>query len=113
MITKTMTDVAYLVLEKSKSPLKFDKLWTKVCQKMDYDTTIAEKKVAQFYNNMMLDARFVFVRSKWDLRERRKYDEVHIDASEIIIDEEEDEKIDKVSLLDDNYNKESSQDDEY
>ena len=48
----------------------------------------------------MLDSRFASLEgNKWDLRHRRKFDEVHIDTSEIAMDDEDlDETLDKSGL---------------
>ena len=48
----------------------------------------------------MLDNRFASLNNnKWDLRNRRKYDEVHVDTSDIEIDDEDsDELIDDSGL---------------
>ena len=48
----------------------------------------------------MLDSRFASLEgNKWDLRNRRKFDEVHIDTSEIAMDDEDiDETLDKSGL---------------
>lgn len=86
----SMNDVAYKILYSKKKSMTFSNLWTEVCKKMEYTESLAEKKLVQFYNNMMLDNRFVSVeQNKWDLRERRKFDEVHIDTSAIIIEDDD------------------------
>ena len=48
----------------------------------------------------MLDSRFASLEgNKWDLRNRGKFDEVHIDTSEIAMDDEDlDETLDKSGL---------------
>ena len=58
------------------------------------------KKKSQFYSELMLDSRFASLEgNKWDLRNRRKFDEVHIDTSEIAMDDEDlDETLDKSGL---------------
>ena len=58
------------------------------------------KKKSQFYSELMLDSRFASLEgNKWDLRNRRKFEEVHIDTSDIVEDEEDiDDPIDKSGL---------------
>ncbi len=112
---KSMTDVAYDVLSTNKSSLVFGKLWTQVSE----ITGANMSKMAQFYTNLTLDNRFVSLEeNKWDLRERHKYAESHIDFSEIEvddddIDEEENEngeENEESSEEDDDYSKESEED---
>ncbi len=67
---QTMTDVAYTFLSK-------------------------RKKESQFYSELMLDTRFASLdNNKWDLRNRRKFDEVHVDTSDIELDDDDEEDVD-------------------
>lgn len=94
-ISRSMTDVAYDILGKKKKSLDFKRLWQEVCKKLDYDDSIANKKLVQFHNNIMLDNRFATVENnKWDLRSRRKFEEVHVDTSTIIIEDDDELEID-------------------
>ena len=88
-VSQSMTDVAYQCLSKRKKEIDFAKLWEKL-----------RKKKSQFYSELMLDSRFASLEgNKWDLRNRRKFDEVHIDTSEIAMDDEDlDETLDKSGL---------------
>ena len=53
-----------------------------------------KRKKSQFYSELMLDNRFASLdNNKWDLRNRRKYDEVHVNTSEIEIDDEENDEL--------------------
>lgn len=90
-MNKSMVDIAYKVLSKMKNGVKFDKLWIKVCHNYGEETIDDKRKYIQLYNNIMLDNRFVLVDNKWDLRERRRYDEVHIDTSAIILEDDDKE----------------------
>ena len=89
MTTKSMTDVAYAVLAKRETSLKLKNLWKAVCKELKYDEQMANNKIVQFYNNIMLDNRFVALDDKFDLRARRKFDEVCVDTNSIILEEEE------------------------
>ena len=43
----------------------------------------------------MLDTRFASLdNNKWDLRNRRKFDEVHVDTSDIELDDDDEEDVD-------------------
>lgn len=95
-----MTDVAFNCLSKKKKEVEFIKLWAEVAKQMDIPEEKQRKKKSQFYSELMLDSRFASLEgNKWDLRNRRKFDEVHISTSDIDEDEEDsDEPIDKSGL---------------
>ncbi len=98
--TQSMTDVAFNCLSKKKKEVEFIKLWAEVAKQMDIPEEKQRKKKSQFYSELMLDSRFASLEgNKWDLRNRRKFDEVHISTSDIDEDEEDsDEPIDKSGL---------------
>ncbi len=97
---QTMTDVAYIYLSKRKREIEFAKLWAEVSKTMKIPEEKLKRKKSQFYSELMLDNRFASLdNNKWDLRNRRKFDEVHVNTSEIEIDDEEnDEPIDDSGL---------------
>lgn len=97
---QTMTDVAYTYLSKRKREIEFAKLWAEVSKTMKIPEEKLKRKKSQFYSELMLDNRFASLdNNKWDLRNRRKFDEVHVNTSEIEIDDEEnDEPIDDSGL---------------
>ncbi|MBR2067036.1 MAG: DNA-directed RNA polymerase subunit delta [Solobacterium sp.] len=93
----TMTDVAVNCLLKRKRELEFKKLRTEVAKTMKIPEEKMLQKKSQFYSELMLDNRFASLENnKWDLRNRRKFEEVHIDTSDIEIEEDEDDMIDPV-----------------
>ena len=83
---KSMADVAYDIMLTKKRAIQFNKLWeevSKICK-------VSNDNIAQFYSDLSLDSRFASLKeNKWDLTERRKYDESHIDLSAIELDENE------------------------
>lgn len=98
-VSKSMTDVAYQCLSKRKKEIEFLKLWTDVSNQMNIPEEKLRKKKSQFYSELMLDSRFASLEgNKWDLRNRRKFDEVHVDTSDIVVDDEELEDLDKSGL---------------
>ncbi len=99
-VSQSMTDVAYQCLSKRKKEIDFAKLWAEVSKQMSISEEKLRKKKSQFYSELMLDSRFASLEgNKWDLRNRRKFDEVHIDTSEIAMDDEDlDETLDKSGL---------------
>ncbi len=107
MTAKSMTDVAYEYLTKRKKSVEFGKLWGEVNTVLSIPENRLASKKAQFYSDLMLDNRFASLEdNKWDLRNRRKFDEVYIDTDAIIIDEDdEDEELDAENAdeLEDDY----------
>lgn len=89
MAVKSMTDMAYDILSGKKRAIQFSKLWEEVSKKLK----ISNDQVAQFYSDLTLDPRFASLKeNKWDLVERRKYSESHVDISRIELGEDEPEE---------------------
>jgi DNA-directed RNA polymerase subunit delta len=89
---KSMMDVAYDVIVKKKRAILFTKLWEEVSKIYG----VSNDKIAQFYSDLTLDSRFVSLKeNKWDLIERRKFEESHVDLSAIELDEDEPEEIEE------------------
>lgn len=99
-VSQSMTDVAFQCLSKRKKEIEFVKLWTDVSKQMNIPDEKLKKKKSQFYSELMLDSRFASLEgNKWDLRNRRKFEEVHIDTSDIEFDDDEiDEPLDRSGL---------------
>lgn len=96
MSTKvTMTDTAYHCMSKRKREVDFNRLWADVAKTMKIPENQMLRKKAAFYSQLMLDPRFAALTgNKWDLRNRRSFNELH--AEEVlddIDDDEEDEEI--------------------
>lgn len=95
-----MTDIAYDILSGKKRAIQFQKLWEEVSKKTGASNDI----VAQFYSDLTLDSRFAQLKeNKWDLIERRKFSESHVDISRIELGEdvpEEGENSEEDNLLD-------------
>ena len=88
-----MTDTAYEVMSKKKRAIPFKKLWEEVIEKMGLDPEKATDRIAQFYTDMTLDGRFTSLKeNKWDLKERHKYEEFHVEIIDIDDDDEESEQ---------------------
>lgn len=112
MTYQSMTDVAYNVLSKRKKHIEFIKLWTEVSEKLGYDVTVQERKIAQFYTELMLDTRFASLQdNKWDLRSRHAYNEVHVEV--VAIDEDDDLEDEFAEEDDEEATKKDSVEDEY
>ena len=100
MVAKSMTDIAYDILSSKKRAILFQKLWDEISKK----TGASTDRVADFYSDLSLDSRFVQLKdNKWDLVERRKFSESHIDLSRIELGDdvpEEGENSEDDNLLD-------------
>ncbi|NLC54900.1 MAG: DNA-directed RNA polymerase subunit delta [Erysipelothrix sp.] len=91
MAKSPMVESAVKVLEAQGGELTFNELWEKVIEDMQIDKETATKRIAKLYSNITLDKRFISLPdNKWDLRKRRKLDEIIIDTSDIIIEDEDD-----------------------
>lgn len=95
--TQTMTDVAYACLSKRKREIEFVKLWADVAKTMKIPDDRLKRKKAQFYSELMLDSRFASLENnKWDLRNRRKFNELHANVEKIEVDDEDEEVEDQL-----------------
>ncbi|MBQ1477725.1 MAG: DNA-directed RNA polymerase subunit delta [Erysipelotrichaceae bacterium] len=100
---KTMTDIAYEVMSKKKRSVPFIKLWDEVSKILG----ASSDRIAQFYSDLSLDPRFVNLgENKWDLKERRKYVESHVDIEELEITDDDDDEFNGEDESDDS-NKDS------
>lgn len=89
---KSMADIAYDILSKKKRAIMFNKLWEEVSKTYG----ASNDQIAQFYSDLTLDSRFASLKdNKWDLVERRKYDESHVDISKIELEEDEPEEVEE------------------
>lgn len=92
MTYQSMTDVAHNVLTKRKKGVEFNKLWSEVSDTLGFDTTVQQRKIAQFYTELMLDTRFASLEdNKWDLRSRHLYNEIHVGVDPIDDEDFDDE----------------------
>ena len=108
---KSMLEVAYEIVEKSKKPLTFKSLWEKVAKTLKFDEKQIEDNIARFYSQLSVDNRFVMLEENhWDLKERHPYEKGHIDMNEIYLDADED---DDEAEEKDGEEGESDDDDEY
>jgi len=91
---KSMINVAFDLMTKKRKPVTFLKLWEDVATVMSFTPEQEEDNIAQFYNDLSLDDRFVCVgENKWDLRSRHTFNEVVVDTDELMIDENEDDGV--------------------
>lgn len=95
----TMTDAAFSCMEKRKKEVEFVQLWQDVAKAMRIPEEQLVRKKRQFYSELMVDNRFAALRgNKWDLRSRRRFDELHIADADMEDTEEEREEIEEEAL---------------
>lgn len=89
MAGNSLTDIAFNYLKENKQEIIFNELWAIVCEQMGYSDALAKRKIAPFYNALMLDARFISLeQNHWDLRERHQEDTLQIDPDLLPDDED-------------------------
>lgn len=80
MAGSSLSDIAYRNLKRKRKQVVFNKLWKEVCEESNYSEEMSKKKIASFYNALMLDSRFISLEgNQWDLRERYAEDTLKID----------------------------------
>ena len=85
---KSMADIAYDILSKKKRSVHFGRLWEEVAKIYG----ASNDHIGRFYSDLTLDSRFVSLKgNKWDLAERRKFNESHIDISKFELGDDEPE----------------------
>lgn len=95
-------EIAYQLLEESKKALPFTQIWEHVKTVLSIPEAQEKQKKVKLYSTMMLDPRFSSLKDNiWDLANRVKYEDKHVDTDELIIDdEEEEEEIDESEMVD-------------
>lgn len=95
MTQMSMVDVAYELMLKKKKEVEFSKLFKEVSEIKGFTLEEAEEKESLFYTNITMDGRFITVgENRWDLRERHKFESVHIDMNDIYADYQDEEEND-------------------
>lgn len=119
MSRRSMTDVAYEVLQESEKGIPFRELWNRVKEALGFADDLAAKKIASFYEALSLDNRFTAKDNVWDLSSRYKFAETHVDISAIEVDDDtktdydNDDYVDEESATTENYDTENEEEDIY
>ena len=83
-MAKSLLDLAYDYISRSKDAVSFKDLWAYVSQESGLDEVTAAKKISPFYTNLKMDGRFVTLGDNtWDLRSRNTFDKTHIDMKDV------------------------------
>ena len=105
MNDKSLLDLAYEAVAKSKGSLTFKALWKEVVKGKGLTEQEAEEKVSQFYTNLLLDGRFVNLGDNvWDLRTRHTFDKVHIDMKDVYSEVEASDSDEEEEIEEKEYN---------
>lgn len=97
--TMNYDDIAYIILNEEKTAMKINVLFKKVCDALELDEKSYEEKIADFFELLTTDKRFLMLEDgSWDLKE--------LHNPKIIIDDEEDDSIveetsDKDNIIED------------
>ena len=90
MKDESMITVAEKILRAQGSSLKFPELWEKVKKELEIDPIEADRRIGHFYTDLSMAGGFVNLgENVWDLRERHKFDKVHLDTNAFYSDAEE------------------------
>ncbi len=103
--TMNYDDIAYIILNEEKTKMKINDLFKKVCAALDLSESEFENRIADFFELLTTDKRFIMLEDgSWDLRE--------LHNPKVIIDDEEEDTI--LTDVDDdnmNLNEEENEDD--
>ena len=78
-------DIAYIILNEEKCKMKINELFKKVCDALKLSENVFEEKIADFFELLTTDKRFIMLEDGyWDLREHHN--------PKVVIDDEEDEE---------------------
>ena len=85
--TMNYDDIAYIILNEENQKMKINELFKKVCDALELPESTFEEKIADFFELLTTDKRFIMLEDGyWDLRE-------HHNPQVIIDEEEEDEEL--------------------
>lgn len=84
--TMNYDDIAYIILNEEKAKMKINTLFQKVCDCLNLSEQDFENKIADFFELLTTDKRFIMLEDgSWDLKENHN--------PKVIIDDDEDESI--------------------
>lgn len=90
-----MLEIAFEIMQEKKT-ISFSTLWSSITKKLELSEEEANSKIGNFYTQLSLDGRFVALgNNKWSLRDRLKFDQIHVDTSDVYNDMEESEEDDE------------------
>ena len=103
--TMNYDDIAYIILNEEKEKMKINELFKKVCDALKLPESVFEEKIADFFELLTTDKRFIMLEDGyWDLREHHNPKVVvdDEDEEETILDENDDELEDELEEEEEN-----------
>ena len=97
--TMNYDDIAYIILNEEKEKMKINELFKKVCDALKLPESVFEEKIADFFELLTTDKRFIMLEDGyWDLREHHNPKVVvdDEDEEETILDENDEEMMDEL-----------------
>lgn len=90
--TMNYDDIAYVILNTEKKQMKINVLFKKVCEALELNEKEYEEKIADFFELLTTDKRFIMLEDgSWDLKELHNPKVIIDDEEEGITDIEEDD----------------------
>ena len=84
--TMNYDDIAYIILSEEKQKMKINELFRKVCDALKLPENLFEEKIADFFELLTTDKRFIMLEDGyWDLKEFHN--------PKVVVDDEEDDLI--------------------
>lgn len=95
-------DVAYLILDEAGKKMKITNLFKKVCTAMKLDEKVYEDKIADFFELLSTDKKFIMLDDgSWDLRDKHTQKIKLVNLDEEIATDSSDEDLDDIDLDED------------
>lgn len=80
-------DIAYLIFKESNKKMKIQPLFKKVCKILDLPDSVFETQIADFFELISTDKRFIMVDGYFDLRDYHSHKvKIENDEAEMILD---------------------------
>lgn len=93
-------DIAFMILNESNKKMKINELFKKVCDTLELPERIFEEKIADFFEVLSTDQRFIMLKEGfWDLKSRHT-------VNNIVIDEDDEEDVLEGALEEDDFEEE-------
>lgn len=85
-------DIAYNIIKSEKKVLNTLDLLKEVCELLNYDNSVLENLIGEFYTTLNVDKRFILIEGKWDISENHQV--------KIIVDDESDDELEEYEDID-------------
>lgn len=85
-------DIAYNIIKSEKKVLNTLDLLKEVCELLNYDNSVLENLIGDFYTTLNVDKRFILIDGAWDISENHQV--------KIIVDDESDDELEEYEDID-------------